>query len=230
MAGHRCPAGHDSEWDDYCSVCGATLSADPDTPVGGADGPGSGGAGGQCKNCGAAHRPEDVFCESCGFDFATETLPGGQETTPAAVHGAGDGGSGAPSASAATVVVSADRAWFEQAVASDELEFPTPVPETVSISLPGHKALIGRQSQSRGVFPEIDVAAATGDPAASSRHALIERTGDDTWTITDVGSTNGTMVGADLASAVELQPGVPVAFGPQTSAWIGAWTRVEFAS
>lgn len=178
----------------------------------------------RCSNCDAPHRPEDVFCESCGLDFASGTLPESEAATPPGEQNASGAGD------AATVVVAADRAWFDQAVAAGELEFPTPVPEPVSIPLPGQKALIGRHSQSRGVFPEIDLAGATGDPAASTRHALIEKKEDGSWTITDVGSTNGTVVGAELASAVELRPGVAVPFGPGTSAWLGAWTRVGFGA
>lgn len=225
----QCPAGHESDWDDYCSVCGATLSPPPSGASGSDGAAASASAGpspgaGECENCGAAHRADDVFCESCGFDFASGTLPEGEAATAGGEQAESNTGA------ATTVVVAADRTWFDQAVAAGELEFPDPIPETVTIVLPGQKALIGRYSQSRGVFPEIDLAAATADPAASSRHAIIERKGDDAWTITDVGSTNGTKVGTELGSAVDLQSGVAVPFGPGTSAWLGAWTRVDFGS
>ena len=28
-----------------------------------------------CANCGEPHGPDDVFCEACGFDFLTGSLP-----------------------------------------------------------------------------------------------------------------------------------------------------------
>ena len=34
-----------------------------------------------CENCGVAHGPDDMFCENCGYDFITGSLPAdGDET------------------------------------------------------------------------------------------------------------------------------------------------------
>ncbi len=167
-----------------------------------------------CSNCGGGYRPDDVFCESCGLDFATGSLPGGDDGN-AAVVGVDE------------IVVEVDVAWFERAVTGGELALPQPMPEPQRLPLMGLKALIGRTSSSRGVFPEIDVRALTGDPAVSTRHAMIERRSlGEAWTITDVGSTNGTLVGADLTTATEIPAGEPTPLGPGVSAWVGAWTRL----
>ena len=103
-----CPQGHESEWTDFCSVCGAPLAGDGDStggagsgtaggaaasssgsPSAGADagsagvgGPGSGGPA--CPHCGYPRDAADTFCESCGYDFTTGQLPAGPVVAPAA--------------------------------------------------------------------------------------------------------------------------------------------------
>jgi hypothetical protein len=46
---------------------------------------------------------------------------------------------------------------------------------------------------------------------------------DKGWTITDLGSTNGTRV--DVAGE-PIEPGTPVALAPGASVFVGAWTRI----
>lgn len=79
----RCPAGHESQTNDYCDTCGAVMGGSPLTPASvlestallGADlGSAGSGAGGSCPNCGAERGGR--FCEECGFDYElAELLP-----------------------------------------------------------------------------------------------------------------------------------------------------------
>jgi pSer/pThr/pTyr-binding forkhead associated (FHA) protein len=86
---------------------------------------------------------------------------------------------------------------------------------------------IGRAKASRGVHPDIDLASdALEDPAASSRHAVIERKPDGTWWITDLGSTNGTYLGD---TDTQLAADTPTAWTPGTPVLVGAWTKLELA-
>src|SRR3954471_14539145 len=77
-----CPAGHDSTADDYCDVCGAPIDATavmpkqeaaPSPIAPGSPAPGTGGQ--QCPNCGTENVAEALFCESCGYDFTTGSMP-----------------------------------------------------------------------------------------------------------------------------------------------------------
>ena len=82
-----CPAGHDSTADDYCDVCGMPIDATSVLPaaavgtgarcagVPGRIGGGCRRAGQACPNCGTANVAEALFCESCGYDFTTGSMP-----------------------------------------------------------------------------------------------------------------------------------------------------------
>ncbi|MET1004844.1 MAG: zinc-ribbon domain-containing protein, partial [Propionibacteriaceae bacterium] len=81
-----CPNGHTSTADDYCDVCGAPIEAGAQgaapeaqsaaAPAGGgtATGPAA-PAGALCPNCGTENVPDALFCEACGYDFTTGTMP-----------------------------------------------------------------------------------------------------------------------------------------------------------
>lgn len=77
--------------------------------------------------------------------------------------------------------------------------------------------LIGRRSEKRGIFPEINV----NDPCSSHRHAKIQRQADGSFALLDVGSTNGTQL-----NGKEVQPNVltPLQDGDQIT--LGCWTRI----
>lgn len=171
--------------------------------------------GGVCSNCGEPHDDSDVFCENCGLDFLTGSLPAPPEPGPATATDA----SGA--AAAQVLRVSCDRAFHERMDTDDVLDYPDPEPDPFSVTILGDTMLVGRQRPSQGIFPDIDL---VDDPAASTRHALLRRGVDGTWTVTDLGSTNGTYLG-DSAEAIvadtptRIPPGVPV--------YVGAWTRLD---
>ncbi len=77
--------------------------------------------------------------------------------------------------------------------------------------------LIGRRSERRGIFPELNV----NDPCASHRHAKLTRQADGSFALLDLGSTNGT-----LLNGVEVTPNVlqPLKDGDQIT--LGCWTRI----
>ena len=160
----------------------------------------------------------DVFCESCGYDFASGSLPEGTVL---------DANAAAPQATPMHAKVTVDGAFFAASVGDVDLALPDPVPEQQIVPLAGIRILIGRKSTSRGIFPEIDVRSFTEDPAVSSRHAMLERDASNNWTLTDLGSTNGTFLTPDAEQAVEAGITIPIAAG--TSIYLGAWTRIELA-
>jgi len=236
-----CANGHESDWDDYCSVCGdaiggATSGGDSDAastsdPAGDADPTSSATAtppapaapsGPTCANCADPHDPDDTFCETCGYDFATGSLPDALPATPSTASApAGQNGEPLP---AVVAIVSADAIYFATAVegdGADDLDFPDPVPPETRVPLTGAKVLIGRHSQSRGIYPEIDLASITEDPAVSGRHAMLHRADDGSWTISDLGSTNGTTV-----SGQPIDPGVDIDLPLGTPILLGAWSRI----
>ncbi len=74
-----CPAGHTSKADDYCDLCGLPVTqgsdAVPAAPV--REAPGA-----LCPHCGTNNAPDALFCEACGYDFTTGTMP--RSATPSA--------------------------------------------------------------------------------------------------------------------------------------------------
>lgn len=210
-----------------------------------------------CKNCGVAHGPDDIFCENCGYDFITGSLPGpseqfisGGEAPPEAPAASGfeppaasldqlpppavpdppvmpTSGASAPPLTL-RIEIGADLTYFQMVVAEGELSFPDPAPLSQVIELAGMELHIGRTSQSKAIHPDIDIAALTTDPAVSSRHAVLRVDNGGTVTVTDVGSTNGTYVGS--VDSPPITHGEPVLVNIGTPIYLGAWTRLVLAS
>ncbi|MEE9416527.1 MAG: FHA domain-containing protein [Acidimicrobiales bacterium] len=227
-----CSNGHESEWPDFCSSCGVAMAgtADPAT----ADAPASvdsgvapdpvAPSGLSCPNCAESYGDSDVFCENCGYDFLSGSMPGALPEPDPTVAGPEAAMAVAEAEADWKLVGSVDRAYFDRMSAEGQLDFPDPVPADTEVALIGEKVLVGRRSESRGVFPEIDVSALTGDPAASTRHAMLERQTDGSYTVTDLDSTNGTFLGdSDDAMA----PGSPVQLANGDVVHLGAWTKLE---
>ena len=76
--------------------------------------------------------------------------------------------------------------------------------DAVILALDGPELLIGRRHEGRGIEPAIDLSGPLADPAASHRHALLARLDDGGYTVTDLGSTNGTQLND---GRVTLEPG-----------------------
>lgn len=201
-----------------------------------------------CDNCGVAYGPDDLFCENCGYDFVTGSLPTEADGAPPArptpatsgiaasdlpeapsvLDEAEESAGSAPAVAAevprVTVAVAVDEAFFAEVVNDGEIDFPDPVPADQELSLAGTEFHIGRTSESRAIHPDIDVADLTNDQAVSSRHAVLRVANDGTLTIVDVGSTNGTFLGAVDAEA--LTHGIPFEVAPGSPIYVGAWTRL----
>ena len=217
-----CGNGHESDWDDYCSVCGVALAGAP-ASVAAAPEPTEQPAGTHgpiCSNCSEPHTEGDVFCENCGYDFLSGTLPG-DDSAEGLTHGAvtehDDG----------VAIIEVDLDFFER-MAFTGVAAPDVLPEPVRLELPPTDILVGRHSESRGTFPEIDLSTIFGedspatDPAVSSNHCRLHR-GSTGWTLTDLDSTNGTYLDG---SSESLKAGTPISLIPGTPFNVGAWTKI----
>lgn len=77
MAG-ICEAGHRSTTDDYCDVCGLPVHPAPAgaSPASAQARPEAAAPASQrCPNCHAVNPADALFCEACGYDYTTGTLP-----------------------------------------------------------------------------------------------------------------------------------------------------------
>jgi len=235
-----CPQGHSSSTDDFCDVCGTPIGAGPAPAVQSAPTPAPTTAPAvtappvtaspkTCPNCQAANAADALFCEDCGYDFATGQLP----PPPAQIDpisGRVLAPPGPPPVSAPTpppltgvdwvAEVWVDPDWFahQQAAGSCPTSgLPTVVP------LKGTVQLIGRRSSSRNINPEIDC---SGDGAISHRHAELSLAGGQ-WSVKDLGSTNGTYVGDPGTFPDDQLPAQQRReLADDERIYLGAWTRV----
>ncbi len=221
MATTTCPScGAQSTTSDYCDTCGAALAAPAaaDAPAW-ADTPAAAPAASTpktCPNCGAVRNADDAFCEVCGLDFATGQMPSAPPPRPATDASAPPSGW--------TAVIEADRAFFD----GNEAETPGAVtfPEGVGprrVPLSGDEVVIGRRSEGKGFFPEIDLSSPVSDPGVSHRHAVLRRAADGGWTIVDEGSTNGTWLNEDDRP---IDHGVVTALHDGDHINLGSFTRI----
>ncbi len=124
-----------------------------------------------------------------------------------------------------TVVVGADRAYYEQvqAVTGPEgaaVAFPSYCAER-RFQLVGNQMRIGRRSVSRGLAPEIDLTGPPADPGISRLHAVLIAMPDGSWAVLDPGSANGTLVNG---SEIGVGDQVPLHDGDRVN--LGAWTAI----
>jgi len=143
-------------------------------------------------------------------------------SAPAAAANAGAAATaGAPAGW--SLLIEADRSFFE---GNESTQVALPFPAGASpreVPLRSAEVLIGRRSDSRGVYPDVDLGAPPEDPGVSRRHAVLRHRPDDTWVVIDQGSTNGTRVSGVSGP---LAPGEeqPLLNGDQLL--LGAWTRI----
>jgi hypothetical protein len=257
-----CPAGHLSAADDYCDVCGMPIEATSAAPGGTAvpaaaaptGGPVRGStdaplAGQACPNCSAPNAPDALFCEACGYDFTTGSMPrpltppdpspavatsAGSEAPAAATAAPEAPGPGGPAAGAAgspdgqpeggfswVAELWIDPSWYQAQ------ESPDPLPSAglpVVRPLRGRSLLVGRTSQSRNIHPDVDCQT---DSGVSRRQSQLTTDGTRWW-VEDLDSANGTFVG----TASEALPSDPIPVGVRHELsqddriYIGAWTRL----
>ena len=77
MAAATCPNGHPSESTDYCDTCGSPLGSVGAAPAKAAPAPADQPKpiGVVCPNCAVMNAPGALFCEACGYDYTTGTMP-----------------------------------------------------------------------------------------------------------------------------------------------------------
>lgn len=243
----KCPEGHLSQSEDYCDTCGLAIGSGADSDAAAPDATASdlepvASSTQQCPNCSAQGPPDALFCEACGYDYTTGTMPRPVEPpgfplpasladpdrrmpSEAHVHESVDTNvdtNPAPALEEPWVAeVWIDPDWYADQASSD----PMPSPGLPTVVLLRHTSLlVGRASRSRGIAPEIDI---SGDPGVSRRHAQLTTDGAR-WFIEDLGSANGTYV----AAATGDLPSEPIAGGQKREiasgeqVYVGAWTRI----
>jgi hypothetical protein len=228
----RCPAGHESAAADYCDVCGLAMGDAP-APAPTAE-PADAAANGTCPSCGSANPANALFCEACGYDFTTGSMP--RPLTPPAglppeatpteavpvVPPTPAPASTAPALADAWVAeIWIDPDWYADQKSTDPL--PSPGLPLV-VPLRTTSILIGRASRSRNIHPDIDL---SSDNGISRRHAQLTTDGTR-WFVEDLGSSNGTYVGGSVGSlpTTPVPPGQKQEVMPDERVYLGAWTRL----
>ncbi len=111
-----------------------------------------------------------------------------------------------------------DPDWYDVQSSPDAMP-SVGLPETVKLI---DSNLIGRESRSRNILPEIDCGIDTG---CSRRQAMLTTDGSR-WYVEDLSSANGTFVGP----ASGPLPTDPIKgrteLGPDDRIYVGAWTRI----
>ncbi|MEI5676637.1 MULTISPECIES: FHA domain-containing protein [unclassified Nocardioides] len=229
-----CPAGHESAATDYCDVCGLAMGTAPAASAPEAVDATGGAADGACPSCGAANPPNALFCEACGYDFTTGSMPrpvtppAVQEATPTVaapvvpdVPAAGPASTAPPLGEPWVAEVWIDPDWYADQKSTDPLPSPG-IPLVVPLRTTS--ILIGRASRSRGITPDIDL---SSDNGISRRHAQLTTDGTR-WFVEDLGSSNGTYVGGTVSGlpTSPVPPGQKHEVMPDERVYLGAWTRI----
>ena len=233
-----CPKGHDSTDPDYCSECGMRLDPGPPPPslpprISTAP-PVNAAVGEICPDCGTPRVGQSRYCEVCRYDFVPEAdlkptadvpPPPPQVPLPPPVLVPRPALEIPPQVTA-PFTAGQQVAKLDAVVITDPSLVKEPLPATpCPLGAPDRvfpldltENLLGRRSESKGIFPEVDVA----DPGVSHRHLKFIRQSDGSFVALELGSANGTQL-----NGVELTPGVaaPVKAGDELLA--GIWTRIQ---
>lgn len=78
--------------------------------------------------------------------------------------------------------------------------------------------LVGRRSQSKGIYPEIEI----NDPGVSHRHLKFIKQSDGSFGVLELGSSNGTELNGTV-----LEPGITTTVKAGDELTIGIWTRLK---
>jgi len=257
MSTRSCPNGHVSDSTDYCDVCGAPMdqstaagasspsgSGPAPAPSGDAPGPApatastpdapdAAGTGSTqpCPNCGLVNTADALFCEGCGYDFTTGTMPRAAAPTSALDLGATPAQPAAPDSAPPSVAPAVPVEWVAEVwvdpdwYAEQESDEPCPSPGLPAIvPLRTQSLLIGRLSRSRNIHPEIEC---SPDAGVSRRHAQLTTDGQRWW-VEDLQSSNGTYVAAASAPVPteSLPPGQRRELAQDDHIYVGAWTSI----
>lgn len=230
MSPATCPNGHTSTATDYCDTCGmpigsgseAEAEAAPD-PAPAPDAPAP--ATQACPNCSDENAADALFCESCGYDFTTGSMPRPAAATAAPSGSMLDLSTPPPAASTAPVDWVVERWVDPDWYAVQQSDDPCPSPGLpVVVPLTATSVLVGRPSKSRGIRPDIDC---DGDTGVSRRQAQLTTDGQRWW-VEDLQSSNGTYVGpaSGPLPTDPVPPGQRRELGDDDRIYIGAWTRL----
>jgi pSer/pThr/pTyr-binding forkhead associated (FHA) protein len=123
------------------------------------------------------------------------------------------------------VLVASDRVYYdrirmERGDLGAGVGFPAHISER-RIRLIGKQMRIGRRSAARDLVPEIDLADRPVDPGVSRLHAVLTAAPNGTWSISDPGSANGTLV-----NGREIAIGETVTLHEGDRINLGAWTVI----
>ena len=240
MSTTTCPNGHPSASSDYCDTCGAPIgeapapdanisSSAPDPSA--TSGPTSSSATQPCPNCALTNTADALFCEGCGYDFTTGTMP--RQAAPANALDLGTPPA-QPAAAASVPPSTAPAVEFEWVAevwvdpdwyAEQHGDEPCPSPGLpVVVPLRTQSLLIGRRSRSRNIHPEIECSA---DVGVSRRQAQLTTDGQRWW-VEDLQSANGTYVGAASGALPTdpLPPGQRRELAQDDHIYVGAWTCI----
>jgi FHA domain len=124
-------------------------------------------------------------------------------------------------------VVGADRDYYERLMAETgasptSLSYPAYHPER-QYPITAQFVQIGRKSVGRGIRPDIDLSLPPEDAAVSHQHAVLLSKPDGTWSLVDLGATNGTLLN-DNPEPVPAHIEVPLQHGDRI--YLGAWTVI----
>jgi hypothetical protein len=233
-----CPNGHQSASSDYCDTCGVPIADEAAAGAAGATTPPPATPGAApngvpdtaldvptpqtCPNCSSENSPTALFCEACGYDFTTGTMP--RPPDPAQVPSPQPGPStplGTPIALEWVVELWVDPDWY----AAQDSDDPCPSPGLpVVVPLRMQSVLVGRPSVSRNIHPDVDC---SGDTGVSRRQAQLTTDGQRWW-VEDLQSSNGTYVGpaSGPLPAAALPPGQRRELGDDDRVYVGTWTRL----
>jgi hypothetical protein len=181
-----------------------------------------------CPSCALLNTPDALFCEGCGYDFTTGTMP--RQSTPRN-NPLDLGPAPARPAVPDLVAASVDVQWVAEVwvdpdwYAEQHSDEPCPSPGLPGVvPLRTRSLLIGRTSRSRNIHPEIECSA---DIGVSRRQAQLTTDGQRWW-VEDLRSSNGTYVGTASAALPTdaLTPGQRRELAQDDRIYIGAWTCI----
>ena len=195
-------------------------------------------AAGEHEICPACHAEHDVsvgdFCEGCGYNFKTGVRPvspppgesiQAPEPVPAAARPTTSllGSSSLPVTPPSNPVMSGWEVVIAVApnphAGMPDAEPPPAFTARVQ-SLDAGTLLIGRRSVRRQILPEISL---DHDDGISHRHAQLGRTPEGNFSLSDLGSSNGTTL-----NGADVPPGVAIPLQEGDSVALGRWTQLTF--
>ena len=249
-----CPANHTSETPEFCSVCGLEIpgaqptAASPPAPAAVADmvPVAAFPAGGEvCPDCGALRdNDRQVFCEVCGYNFATRMAGSGPPPymqaaaangplsepakvppTSAVVEDPPPLEADAPTPAAATapgVPAAGGDARWDLVVTVNANLYGSPNPDAPLGQPPRTFRLFDRETMIGRAGTEVRVQVPVqGDPGVSRRQVLLIQGPDGSLLLRDLNSSNGTRV-----DGVDVLPGVDTVLHDGAVVAIGAWTSI----